>query len=266
MSLQRWLVNGSVVLATIPLIAVAQTAPILGVQANVTVERDASPFAVGERLVYAMRNGPKGSSGRGVMWIEDAAPLRETPVIRLRSEFSVRVAFLRGSDRSDSWFDPTRMAALRFEKRSRHPFSKEDERVELYPVERRWVAADSSAGESPTDAPLDELSFIYYVRTLELPDTGTTEVTRHYDVDRNPVTLRVRGRETITTRAGTFETIIVEMRVKDPRRADRDGVVTLYLSDDRFRVPVRIVSRMPVLGTAEFSLESLTRGVTPAPR
>jgi hypothetical protein len=265
-SLQRWLVVGSVVLAAIPLVAVAQAASILGVQASVPVEHDAPPFAAGERLVYAMRNGPKGSSGRGVMWIEDAAPLRDTPVIRLRSEFSVRVAFLRGSDRTDSWFDPTRMAALRFEKHSRHPFSREDESVELYPAERRWVAADSGVGESPTDAPLDELSFIYYVRTLELPDTGTTEVTRHYDVGRNPVTLQMRGRETITTRAGRFETVIVEMRVKDPRRADRDGVVTLYLSDDRFRVPVRIVSRMPVLGTAEFSLESMTRGVAHTPR
>lgn len=238
----------------------------VGAQDSTTRHTAALPFAVGERLEYVMRSGPAGSSGRGAMWVEESEPMRGTPVIRLRSEFSVRMAFLRGSDRSDSWIDPLRLSVLRFVKRERHPFSKEDVRVELFPAERRWAAADSSGGESPTDTPLDELSFIYFVRTLDLPPSGTTELTRHYDVDRNPVVLRVRGCETITTKAGTFETVIVEMRVKDPRRADRDGVITLYLSDDRFRVPVRIVSRMPVLGKAEFTLESLTRGGSTTPR
>jgi hypothetical protein len=39
-------------------------------------------------------------------------------------------------------------------------------------------------------------------------------VVRHYDSDRNPITVRDTGRDTVRTNAGTFATIVVEMRVK----------------------------------------------------
>jgi hypothetical protein len=52
--------------------------------------------------------------------------------------------------------------------------------------------------------------------------------------------------------------VLVEMRVKDPRRYRGEGVIRIHLSDDRCRLPLRIESRMPVVGTAVLSLESHT--------
>jgi hypothetical protein len=80
---------------------------------------------------------------------------------------------------------------------------------------------------------------------------------RHYDAARNPTSVRVTAHERIETRAGTFETIRVEMRVKDPRHYRGDGLLILNLSDDARRVPVRIESTVPVFGKTVLTLESI---------
>ena len=48
------------------------------------------------------------------------------------------------------------------------------------------------------------------------------------------------------------------MRVRDPRRYRGEGVIRIHLSDDAGRVPVRIESRMPVVGTAVMLLRART--------
>ena len=154
------------------------------------------------------------------------------------------------------------MASRRFVKHERHLLSTRDDSVEMVGEERRWERADGVSGFSPTDAPLDELSFIYFVRTLALADDSASSFMRHFDTDRNPQTVRVTGRETLVTRAGTFPTIVVEMRVRDPRHYKGEGVIRISLSDDVRRIPVRIESRMPVFGATVLTLESF---VVPAP-
>lgn len=219
------------------------------------------PFAVGERLTYRLAVGRFGNVGRGVMSVDGPVDVRGVPTYVLRSEVHARIGFMPASDRTESWLDPDRMAALRFRKRERRAFSSNEEQVELFPDERRWADEHGRGGSSPTDVPLDELSFIYYLRTLPLAADSAGQLVRHYDPARNPIAVRVVGRDSVRTGAGTFATIIVEMRVKDARRYGGEGLVRLYLSDDAYRIPVRIESTVPVFGASVLTLESFT----PAP-
>ena len=216
----------------------------------------ALPFAVGETLTYRVRVSKVGDVGRGTMWIEGPADVRGTDAWLLRVEFSARVGLVKGEDRTASWLDPRQMAALRFTKRERHPLSKHDERVELFPGMRRWEGADGTSGASETAAPLDELSFMYYLRTLPLARDAKFRIARHFDVARNPTLLHVIGPEVVRTPGGEWRTLLIEMRVRDPRRYRGEGVIWLNVSDDACRLPVRIQSAMPVLGTAVLTLES----------
>ena len=216
----------------------------------------ALPFAVGESLTYTVRMSKVGDVGRGTMWVEGPVDIRGSDTYLLRFEFAARVGPVKAEDRTASWLDPHRMAALRFSKRERHPLSRHDERIELFPDERRWEGADGEHGASSTDAPLDELSFMYYLRTLPLEVNTTYRVERHFDAARNPTVLRVVGREPVHTAEGTWRTLLVEMRVRDPRRYRGDGVIWLNVSDDACRLPVRIQSAMPVVGRAVLTLES----------
>ena len=221
---------------------------------------DELPFAVGERMTYHVKVGRFGS-GRGTMWIEGPVDVRGTPTYLLRSEMRARVGFVRANDVAESWLDPVRMATLRYHKREQRAFGGGEEQVELFPTEHRWEEKGGAVGESPTDDPLDELSFIYFVRTLPLADDSVFRVVRHYDRERNPIEVRVVGRDTIATDAGVFPSIVVEMRVKDPQRYQGTGTIRLHLSDDARRIPVRVESSVPVVGRAVLTLATYT----PAP-
>jgi hypothetical protein len=94
---------------------------------------------------------------------------------------------------------------------------------------------------------------MYVLRTLALGDS-TVRHDRHFDAARNPTHLRVTGRRTLTTEAGTFRTVTVEMRVQDPRRFKGEGVIRLDLTDDDCRIPVQIESEMPVIGRTRMTL------------
>ena len=74
---------------------------------------------------------------------------------------------------------------------------------------------------------------------------------------REEATVRVVAHEHIETSTGPFETIKVEMRVKDPRHYKGDGLLILNLSDDARRIPVRIESTVPVFGKTVLTLEKI---------
>ena len=52
-------------------------------------------------------------------------------------------------------------------------------------------------------------------------------------------------------------TVLVEMRVRDSRRYKGEGVIRINLSDDAVRIPIRIESAMPIIGTAVMTLDGL---------
>jgi hypothetical protein len=216
------------------------------------------PFGVGERMTYTARVANMGKVGKAIMRVDGPADVRGTATYLLSFDFSARVGPVKAVDRTQSWFDPARGASLRFHKHERHPLSRHDERVEMFPGERRWEGSEGAGGYSPTDEPLDELSFMYYIRTLALTADTVYNFSRHFDAARSPTSLHVVRRERVSTGAGEFATVLVELRVKDPRRYKGAGAIRINLSDDALRIPVRIESAMPVIGKAVLTLDSYT--------
>ncbi|MDB4887785.1 MAG: hypothetical protein JWN79_3223 [Gemmatimonadetes bacterium] len=234
--------------------ALAQGAPALA-RHSPHVSPAPLPFAVGERLVYDGTAGP-GLRGRGEMWIDGPEEVRGTSVIVLHFTFAAKVGFLKVADKTTSWLDPIRMSALRFVKEEHHLLARRSEDVSMEPLEHRWTATDGREGTTQSDAPLDELSFIYAIRTFSLGGDSTLVLDRHFDAARSPTTLRSLGRGTVTTPAGTFATREVEMRVRDSRNYKGEGSIRFSLSDDACRRPVRIQSTIPGAGTVVLTLRS----------
>ena len=215
------------------------------------------PFAVGERLRYAVRLSAVNLRGHGAMWVDGPELVRGTETWVLHFGFRARLGPVKVSDTTESWLDPRRMASLRFVRRERHPVSSHDEDVALFPEEKRWSDADGRSGAAITTAPLDELSFIYLLRTIPLEPDSSYRFNRHFDSARNPTTVRVIGREKVAVGAGTFDAVLVEMRVRDPARYRGEGVIRIHFTDDARRLPLRIESTLPVAGTALLTLEAL---------
>lgn len=226
---------------------------------NAALAQTELPFVAGERLHYRVSVSRLGTIGEGMMSVDGPVDVRGTQTLVLRSEMKAQVAFLKSDERAESWIDPTRMAVLRYQKTGKGSMARGDVNIEVFPNEGRWEDGRGRVGELPTDAPLDELSFIYYLRTLPLESDTVENVVKHYDPNRNPISIRVMGRETVRTKAGTFPTIVVEMKVKDPKRyGDGEGTIRINLSDDVYRYPVRIESHVPVFGSTVLTLDAFS--------
>jgi hypothetical protein len=247
------------ILATLALGAVAQ----LRAQEGAARQDTTLPFAVGEKLVYHANLGKLRGRGRAVMRVEGPEDVRGRSTYRLRFDLEGRVVGLKVEDHTRSWLDMQAVAALRYTKREKSPLSTVTESVEVYPERGQWIGTADS-GALSTEAPLDELSFMYFLRTLPLADGDEYTFERHYDQSRNPTRVRVVGRETIRVPAGEYATVLVEMYVKDRRRYDGEGVVRINLTDDDRRIPVRIASRMRGAGSTVLSLESVASSTTPS--
>jgi hypothetical protein len=211
------------------------------------------PFVVGERLEYRVRLTALGDVGHGVMHVEsDSASGGRLWLMRF--ELEAKKGPIRAIDQTASWFDPTRFAIERFEKRERHPLSRSVEVVTIDRAAHTFTDSGHAPAALGSESPLDELSFIYLLRTLPIDRDTTIRIDRHFDPTRNPTILRVRAGEVIETPVGLFRTRLVEMEVRDPKRYRGTGTIKLHFSDDECRIPVRIESRMPVLGVTTLTL------------
>ena len=220
------------------------------------IENAALPFSVGEKLTYEVHVGNGGKVGTATMWIEGPVDVRGISTYVLRFDSKIRIAFLTAVSRSLSWFDPLRGSSLRYFKHEANPLTRNDEAVDLFPDQKEWKTAKGEIGQSPTSTPLDELSFMYFIRTLPMTPGATYRFDRHFDTARNPITVTVIRREIIPTPMGELRVILVEMRVRDPRHYKGEGVIRIHLTDDDCRLPARIESTMPVVGTAVLTIDS----------
>lgn len=218
------------------------------------------PFRVGETLTYQARVG-RLAGGSGELRVDGPENVRGRDTYLFRFAFRGRMGPVSMEGDTRSWFDPEAMASLRFQKRERTPLSSKSEAVELFPAQRTWRNDDGREGSMPTSAPLDELSYLYYVRTLPLASGATYRLDRHFDPARNPTVVRVVGRERIQVPAGTFSTVVVEMQVHDGGHFGGGGVIRIHLTDDAWRVPVRIESSLRLLGRVVLDLRSCNRHV-----
>ncbi|CAN5807247.1 hypothetical protein BH23GEM8_BH23GEM8_03860 [soil metagenome] len=224
----------------------AQTAPLQ------------QPFRPGESLIYQARIGSI-ARGSGEMRVEGPVAIRGRDTYLLRFDFRGGAGPIRMEGRTSSWLDPETMTAMRFHKHERSPLGTNAETFNLFAAQGIWRSDRGTEGSMPSRLPLDELSFLYYIRTLPLKAGATYRMDRHFDASRNPVEIRVVGREWVRVPAGEFATIVVEMKVPQDGHVSGNGVIRLYLTDDAWRVPVRIESSVRVLGRVVFQLESSNR-------
>lgn len=214
------------------------------------------PFVPGEKLVYDVTVERDHKVGEASMWIEGPVDVRGTSTYLLRFDSRVRIALMSGVSTSSSWFDPAAGSSLRFHKRERSPLGSAEESVEIFPATKSWMRADGTSGVSPGGSPLDELSFIYFIRTLPMVAGEARRYDRHFDAARDPVMIQVVRPEVIPTAMGEVRTMLVEMRVRDPKHYKQAGIIRFNISNDACRLPVRIESTMPVIGKTVMTMKS----------
>ena len=232
---------------------------IVATQVTPVLERPASapapdlPFAAGELLSYDARVSLFGRVGEATLRVDGGCRIEGRDVLRLSSDVTGGGGIFKVSDATRSWVDAGTFATVRYQKEESSPLGAYRESVSVHPLERRWENAAGHAHRTAAALPLDELSLLYYVRTLRL-ERGEVELRAgHFDAARNPITMRVLGNGSVQVPAGRFDVTTVELRVRDPRRYRGTGVIRIDLSTGGGRVPVRIRTTLP--GSTPVTLE-----------
>jgi len=226
----------------------------------------AVPFGIGEYATYQVRVGLFGGVGQGSMEVTGIEEVRGHPTYNLRLKIKGGVPFYKVDTRFESWLDVDELVSRRFEQDQKEGKFKRHRIFEFYPEERRWERATTDQkGELPTEIPLDDVSFLYFVRTLPLEVGQTYTFPRYFREDGNPVVLKVLRREKVKVPAGTFETIVVQPIIKTSGLFGDGGKAEVYFTDDDRRILVQMKSKMPVLKSLNLVLESYVPGTTLTP-
>jgi hypothetical protein len=199
------------------------------------------PFGIGERLDYEVRlSGLRVGSGFMEVSAMDSIRGRET----WHTSFGIRggIAFYRVNDRYESWFDTRTLASLRYYQQIDEGSYERETRFEIYPERRVYV--DAKGAEQPTvEDPLDDGSFLYFLRTIPLEVGKEYTFDRYFKADRNPVRIRVLRRDRVSVPAGTFDAIVVQPIIKTRGIFSENGRAEVWLSDDEHRIMLQMKSR-----------------------
>lgn len=208
------------------------------------------PFAVGETLQYEAWLGyfPVGGATATVV---RTTRERGTDAFVFTAIGEGGPPGLRARYEMTSWVQSSRLASLRFHRKLTHGSKVDEERFQIVPdsgryrqegVMRDWVA--------PRDA-LDELAYLYYLRTMPLEVGKSFTLSRYFKTGYNPVQVRVTGREAVALFDGrTVPCLTVQLTT-------RGSVVGVRLTDDAQRLPVQLSLPLPY-GTVTLELSGTT--------
>ena len=92
----------------------------------------------------------------------------------------------------------------------------------------------------------DALSALYFVRTQDLEVGKSVYADNFTDGKLYPLEVKVIRKEEITVPAGTFECLVVEPLLRSVGVFKHEGKLTVWLTDDRLKMPVLMKSKVLV--------------------
>jgi hypothetical protein len=196
--------------------------------------RLAGPYAfeVGETLNYEAKLGyfPVGQATISVARLARERGIRSfvftmvgqggPPGLRLRYDLT-------------SWVDTQRFNSLRFHRRVEQAGKLQEHDYTILPDSGRYRQAGVPRDWVAPSQPLDELAFLYFLRTVSLQPGRSYTFSRYFRNGYNPVQVEVIGKESVTLPDGAVRCLALRVTA-------RGMVMRLWLTDDRRRLPAQM--------------------------
>jgi hypothetical protein len=226
----------------------------------VLVARAPVPFGAGERADYQVKYGPF-SVGRGSMQVVgiDTVRGRET----WHTQFHVRggIPGFRVNNVMDSWIDTQTLSSLRHWQDFDEGPNERERRFEIFPDS--IFVQQGRQPERTVPLPLDDGSFLYFLRTLSLEIGKEYSYNRYFRPDRNPVVFKVLRKERIKVPAGEFSTVVIRPVIKARGVFAENGRAEVWLTDDDRRVMVQMKTQLS-FGSLSLHLRSYAPATAPS--
>jgi hypothetical protein len=245
----------------------AQTADSQATSAQTVVAttgtRAKVPFGPGERLEYEVRFGAL-RVGRAHMEVVGLENLRGRPAWHTAFWVQGGNFLYRVNDVYESWMDAETLSSLRFVQELEEGGKDIERSFEIYPERAVFVQTSRKPPkeEKSVSQPLDDGSFLYFIRTIPLVVGKTYDFDRYFRPDRNPVRIRVLRKERIRVPAGTFDAIVIQPVIKTKGIFSENGHAEVWLSDDNRHIMLQLKSKLS-FGSLNLYLRSYNAGQSP---
>ena len=241
------------------MITAVALAILTGISSAVAPPAFDHPFGVGEKLTFDVRFGPL-KVGTSTMEVREITHIRGRAAYKTYLTIQGGTFFYKVNDLLQSWIDTETLSSLRFTQQLEQGSRERERHFEIYPDRSVYVEVSKSPQEHPSvSQPLDDASFLYFIRTIPLEVGRTYEFNRYFRPDRNPVIVRVVRRERIVVPAGTFNAIVVRPTIKTRGIFAEGGQAELWLSDDDRRMVLQLKTKVS-FGSLNLHLRSFTPG------
>jgi hypothetical protein len=218
-------------------------------------------FGTGERLEFSVGYGII-KAGTAVMEIPEIVKFNGRKCYHIVSTaqsnkfFSV---FFKVDDRVESFMDVHELYSHRYDKHLREGKFKADISMVFDQKNHLALYNDSQDTFSVPAYVQDVLSAFYYVRTQDLKVGSSIFVDNHTDKKNYPLEVKVLRKEKIEVPAGSFDCVVVEPILKASGIFKHKGKLTVWLTDDEFKMPVLMKSKV-VIGSISTELTSYKLG------
>ncbi|MBX3174630.1 MAG: DUF3108 domain-containing protein [Gemmatimonadaceae bacterium] len=203
------------------------------------------PFNVGEALTYDVRFGAI-KVGTGRMRVVGKEEVRGREAWHVRFSVSGGTFFYKVNDVYESWMDVVTLNSLRYEQDLQQGSRDRERSFEIFPERAVYRETSRNGNERPSvPNPLDDGSFLFFIRTVPLEVGNTYTFNRYFRPDRNPVIIRVLRRETVKVPAGEFPAIVIQPIIKTTGIFGEGGQAEIWLADDSTRMMLQMKSRLP---------------------
>lgn len=225
-----------------------------------SVKAPAHPFVVGEEFQYSAKLGFL-RLGTGRIAVAGIDTVRGNAVYNFRFTLEGGNALYRLNSVLESWTRVTDLKSLRF--RQDIVERGKQTRLRTYEIfpDSGFYRLDGQEPQPTPEHPLDDTSFLYFMRTQELEVGKEYRLDYYFRKEKNPVILRVEKREEMELPDGTKVSCLVVAPIVGDRGifAPRQDA-RVWLTDDEHRIPVQIRTRYP-FGIVNLRLEKILSGL-----
>jgi hypothetical protein len=224
-------------------------------------ERLDVPWRAGERAEYEVRFSA-ARVGSGSMEVMGIVPVRGRNAWHTKFQLTGGTFFYKVNDVFESWSDVTNFTSLRYHSDQEEGGRDREKRYEIFPNRGVYVektAANGGEEQKSVDKPLDDGSFLYFIRTVPLEVGETYVFNRYFRPDRNPVTIKVLRKERVKVPAGVFDAIVIQPIIKTRGIFSEEGEAQVWLMDDPSRIMLQMKSKLKI-GSINLYLKSYRPG------
>lgn len=199
------------------------------------------PFGVGERLEFDIRFG-KLHVGTGTMEVLPLDTVRGRDAWHTMFRLSGGIPFYHVNDQYEDWFDTHTLSSLRYWQDIDEGNYEPKRHYEIFPERKEYIENDNPPQMSVA-RPLDEGSFLYFLRTVPLRVGMDTSFNDYFRAERNPVRFKVLRRDTIDVPAGRFSALVIQP-IFESKLFSEGGHAEIWLSDDENRIMLQMKSHV----------------------